>query len=228
MSVTILTPTGGRQRSFALLAHMLSRQTYQGSMRWIIVDDVEQMTPLPDVRDGIKIIYVRPSPLWEPRKNTQHRNLLAGLEAYEGGDLLICEDDDNYAPQYVAQMAKWLEKYELVGEGNARYYNVPNRRWHVHKNTEHASLCETGMRESAVDEFRKSITMRTEYIDVDLWKANVSKCVMPNIGLCVGIKGMPGRAGIGVGHSPTFGIPDPEGIKLREWIGNEAEWYFAP
>ena len=228
MNVTILTPTGGRPRSFALLAHMLSRQTYRGAIRWIVVDDVEPMTPLPDVRDGIKLIHVRPSPPWEFRKNTQHRNLLAGLEAYEGGDLLICEDDDHYVPEYVAQMVQWLEKHDLVGEGCARYYNVPHRRWHVHKNTEHASLCETGMRESVVDEFRNAIRRRTQYIDVDLWGCKVNKCVMPNIGLCVGIKGMPGRAGIGSGHRPDFGTPDPEGKKLREWIGNEADWYFAP
>ena len=228
MSVTILTPTGGRPRSFALLAHMLSRQTYQGDMRWIVVDDVEPMTPLPDVRDGIKIVYVRPEPLWEFRKNTQHRNLLAGLDLYESGPLLICEDDDLYAPQYVAQMLQWLEKYELVGEGYAHYYNVASRRWHIHKNTEHASLCETGMRDGAIDALRAAIKRRTQYIDVDLWTSRVSKCVMPNAGLCVGIKGMPGRAGIGSGHNPMFGTPDPEGNKLREWIGNEADWYFAP
>jgi len=41
----------------------------------------------------------------------------------------------------------------------------------------------------------------------------------------VGIKGVPGRTGIGVGHRADFGQPDPGGNTLRAWIGERASAY---
>lgn len=45
-------------------------------------------------------------------------------------------------------------------------------------------------------------------------------------GWVVGIKGLPGRGGIGMGHRDNFrGTDDPCGALLREWIGEDAEAY---
>jgi hypothetical protein len=42
----------------------------------------------------------------------------------------------------------------------------------------------------------------------------------------VGIKGLPGRKGLGLGHRPDHRFtPDPDFAKLREWIGADAEHY---
>lgn len=47
-----------------------------------------------------------------------------------------------------------------------------------------------------------------------------------NRGISVGIKGMPGRGGIGRAHgSKAFKNPDPTWAKLIEWIGPDAEAY---
>jgi hypothetical protein len=45
----------------------------------------------------------------------------------------------------------------------------------------------------------------------------------------IGIKGLPGRMGIGIGHRQSFkGQDDPDGLKLREWIGDDAGIYLHP
>jgi hypothetical protein len=228
--VTLLTPTGGRPEAFALLTKMVNRQDYLGRMRWIVVDDVKPPTFPPFPAAAADLVYVQPVPEWQPGQNTQCRNLLAGLEYYTvgSGPLLIVEDDDYYATNYVSTMVRWLEKAELVGEGQARYYNVAQRRYHQHNNLSHASLCSTAMQGKAVDIFRAILEKGAKYIDLDLWAAcGLNKSVHPNIGLCVGIKGLPGRPGIGVGHEPSFGIADPAGGQLVQWIGKDAEWYLS-
>jgi hypothetical protein len=46
--------------------------------------------------------------------------------------------------------------------------------------------------------------------------------------LSIGIKGMPGRGGLGRGHKlDAYRNDDPDGKLLREWIGPDAEVYLA-
>jgi len=42
----------------------------------------------------------------------------------------------------------------------------------------------------------------------------------------VGIKGLPGRSGIGMGHRAEIRMtPDPEFVKLKELIGDDYMYY---
>lgn len=193
--LNVLTPTGARPEAFARCVEYMAAQTYAGPVRWIIVDDGPEPIRTPRIRDWI-CTRIRPAPLWQPGENTQARNLLAGLP-WVDGPLAIVEDDDAYAPWWLERVSEWLETHDLVGEAPSHYRHL-NGAEKIMGNTTHASLCATAMRDGAIDAFRQVLTEHKTMIDVELWKRGGK--LYPWAGGVIGIKGYPGRPGIGVGH----------------------------
>ncbi|UXL30896.1 glycosyltransferase family A protein [Stenotrophomonas maltophilia] len=224
--LTLLTATGARPAAWALCERWMARQDYAGPVRWIIVDDGPEPQPVTFRRDGWQLVLVRSSPHWAPGQNTQARNLLKGLAAVDPADsLVIIEDDDWYAADWLTTVAVELEHAELVGEHRARYYNVEQRRGRQLANTGHASLCSTAMRGSALRDFADACRSRPKFIDLELWRRPRDRRLFGGHRV-VGIKGLPGRGGIGMGHDPDFkGEADAGGALLRDWIGEDAEVY---
>lgn len=221
--LTILTPTGERLEAFALCARMMARQTYKRPVHWIIVDDGREPVPLPRIRNW-RIEIIRPEPLWVPGANTQGRNLRAGLDAMASDAVLtVVEDDDYYASGWLQWVADNAPSAELIGEGEAIYYNVRRRRWRQLGNTEHASLRCSAMRGAAIDAFRDVLATPYRYYDLKLWAQHGDRKVFPRR-LTVGMKGMPGRPGIALGHDGR-GNDDASAAKLCELIGDDADWY---
>ena len=153
-------------------------------------------------------------------------DLLKGLAAVDPADnLVIIEDDDWYAPDWLTTVAAELQHAELVGEHRARYYNVQQRRGRQLVNTGHASLCSTAMRGSALLDFADACRSRPKFIDLELWRRPRDRRLFGGHRV-VGIKGLPGRGGIGMGHDAGFkGEADPTGALLRDWIGCDEEAY---
>lgn len=224
--LTLLTATGARPAAWALCERWMARQDYAGPVRWIIVDDGPEPQPVTFRRDCWQLVLVRPSPHWTPGQNTQARNLLKGLAAVGPEErLVIIEDDDWYAPDWLTTVAAELEHAELVGEHRARYYNVQQRRGRQLANTGHASLCSTAMRGSALQDFADACRSRPKFIDLELWRRPRDRRLFGGHRV-VGIKGLPGRGGIGMGHDPDFkGEADASGALLRHWVGADAEVY---
>lgn len=223
--LTLLTTTGGRPKPWAICQKLMAAQTYTGQVRWIIVDDGEQDQPI-DFKPtkGIWHLEVyRPEPFWTPGQNTQARNLLTGLAVINNSEnLVIIEDDDFYAPDWLETVEEKLKKAELVGESCARYYNVQAKVGREMKNMSHASLCATAMRGQAIETFRSVCRPGIQFIDHILWQAHSDRHIFSGHRV-VGIKGMPGRQGIGMGHDKKFtGTRDNGGKLLVEWVGQEA------
>jgi hypothetical protein len=231
-SLILLTATGARPEAFAMCCELMNAQTFRGAVHWIIVDDGETAQRLVTLRRSWSLDIVRPRPFWEPGQNTQARNLLRGLQTIVlNRAVVVIEDDDFYAPEYLETVAGWLDTHELVGERFARYYNVASRRWKNCGNEHHASLCSTAMRGPALLEFQDALKSAPDFIDVNLWDAAARdkriSAQLFDTQMTVGIKGLPGRGGIGIGHNPAFGEHDPDGAVLREWVGAEqAQRYF--
>jgi hypothetical protein len=81
------------------------------------------------------------------------------------------------------------------------------------------------MRGAAIETFRWACQQHTKFIDLELWRKHRSRYLFGGGRVC-GIKGLPGRGGIGMGHSRDFnGTHDPDGRILREWIGDDADLY---
>jgi len=224
--ITLLTATGCRPDAWALCERWMMAQTYAGPVRWVIVDDGEEAQPITARRHGWHIDIVRPRPYWKPGDNTQARNILAGL-AVIGVDerVVIIEDDDHYKPDWLRVVDRELEKGELVGEFLARYYNVETRKGRQLRNDRHASLCSTAVRGRGLAALRVACQQRPKFIDLALWN-NFRPHHLFGGHRVTGIKGLPGRGGIGMGHRSEFkGTDDPTGVLLREWVGADARHY---
>lgn len=219
--LTLVTPTGCRPAAWALCERWMARQTYAGPVRWIVVDDGEQAQPVSFRRDDWQVEVIRPQPFWRPGDNTQARNFRSAL-ARVGDDarVAVIEDDDYYAPGWLQRVVDELETAELIGQGWNRYYHAKTGAIRINGNDTHASLCASAFRSDALALFRRQCDRGPRLLDVPMWKHAHSRRVF-NDSLVIGIKGMPGRAGIAGGHEMTTDQP----FDLREWIGADAEAY---
>ena len=224
--LTLLTATGCRPKAWAICEQLMLAQNYDGAVRWVIVDDGDEMQPITFKRDNWVLDVIRPKHRWKEGLNTQADNLLAGLDVIpNNSNLVIIEDDDCYAHDWLKVVDKHLDNAELVGEVLARYYNIATKTGRQLQNTKHASLCATAMRDGAIEAFRRLCIPGVKYIDINLWNNHKDKLLFTG-NRVVGIKGFEGRAGIGMGHKPDFnGIKDNDGSLLKEWIGESYKYY---
>ncbi len=234
--ISVITPTGGRQQSFRLAERWMAQQTYSGTIQWIVVDDYPDPTVCTLGQE-----YVRVMPFWRPGMNTLARNLLRGLERVRFRKVVIWEDDDYYAPQWLETCAARLDEAALVGELQTRYYHVPNRCHQVLENKEHASLFQTALRDAALLELELLCRVMVQPsgssesgLDVRLWKRVHQKARIPVLravssGLSVGMKGGGGRPGIGIGHQGTGPrwVPDSDLAVFQSWLGADAGFYLG-
>jgi len=233
--VTLITATGERPFAFALCKKFVSRFNW-GPIQWIVVDDGASLP----VEDGPSILpsstsltLVRPKSFWKPGENTLARNILLAIPLIQNDFVFFIEDDDWYGPNYIQfQMESMLcaEDVMMVGEAPARYYHLPTRQYWQLKNHRHASLCQTGIHKSQIPLLRTICEeAHRDFIDVRLWERCTHTQVIQSTKECVGIKGLPGRGGIGVGHRPqktsAWAQDSPEQEILRQWIGADISLY---
>ena len=211
--ITLIPPTGGRPDGRALADRWMQEQTGQ-DFKGVVLDDCDPETPKPERADQI----IRPNWRWQEGDNTQHASMLALLEQ-AGDKVIIVEDDDYYSPEYIELMADALTRHDLVGECNALYYHVGMRHWRDMNNQHHASLCSTAVKGAARQQLVNVCKQGHRMIDITLWRSLPGKLF--NSRFSVGIKGLPGRGGIGVGHRLRGGVPDPSLYKLNETIGKQ-------
>lgn len=246
-STTVVTLTG-RRPSFELCEAYVHAQE-NAWFHWLIVDDGDPPVVLQP--SMLPTTIIRPDKLWNPKepKNTLSSNLLLALEwcrrSMYAQKIIFMEDDDWYAPCYVSVMRAALDRSDIVGEGNARYYNLRTRQWQYMGNTSHASLAQTGIRrDSMIDTLIEVAKQRTSGgIDIELWaraKRDNQRCEMgrakeyrrcelwmQDVPMAVSLKGLPGRPGIGIGHRPPYYWPeDKDGSVFRTWLGQDANRYY--
>lgn len=238
MGVALITCTRDRAEAFALCSKYVSAQA--PGFDWIVVDDG-------DAPIGLHISplshYVRREP--STKRNTLPENLLAGLRVAQdqGADTIaLVEDDEWYSPQYVEIMLEKIKGFEVAGQIGARYYNVADRRWMQANNTTYASLCRTVVRgERAIGRLHAAATAALQaespFVDQWLWGLRgapaevlaghgLAENLFRDDGLSVGIKGMPGRGGLGRAHGrEAMPNKDPQMLELRRWIGADALAY---
>jgi hypothetical protein len=237
--VTIITCTGGRAESIRRCARYVHRFKGLGNqpVQWIVVDDGEVQTHVPYMGDNavVEERLVRPKHRWQPGMNTLALNLLAAIPHVKWDRVLFVEDDDWYHASYMARQSSRLDSSDIAGDMDARYYHIPSRRFKVFNCAQHASLAQTAIRSSLLPVLADVCASGTDFIDVRLWKLatkpHKSITFAANAGHHVGLKGLPGRAGIGVGHRPgLFGADwkhDPNHDKLREWLGVDVLLYMS-
>lgn len=230
--LTLITCTGGRPEAFALCKRWLYRQDWRGGLlQWLVVDDGREPMGEFETPDWVSLHYLRREP--QPGEgHTLRQNLLTAIPRIVCEKVVFWEDDDWYSVRYLTNMSLALDHFAIFGEGRAKYYNVATRRWRVCGNEKHASMCQTGMRTEHIDRLHWQIKSRpSHFVDARLWADPIlskKKKLIFNEGMAVGIKGMPGRHGIGIGHRLKANAKvDLTGDKLREWLGDDADAYLG-
>lgn len=231
--IALVTPTGARRDQFALCTKWMQRQTYSGDVVWVIIDDAHPVTT-DNVGEGFKdkwtIVKIYPTPLWS-NWNTQARNIKAGMDflysTYKKEDIsavFIIEDDDFYRPNYLERMTTLQGKYDLWGEVNTIYYNVHFRRYAANNNFAHSSLFQTAFTYDMIPMLERCYS--NKFIDCVLWTSTNNKLLFNDGTISIGMKGMPGRGGIGAGHSRAMSMIDDRNLNyLRTLIGDDAKEY---
>lgn len=219
--IALITPTGNRKFQIDLCYKYMDRQNFTGIVDWYIIDDC-----IPFTTDFIKQNYIRsnwnihiihPTPYWKEGDNTQGRNLLVGINAIKESNInydgvFFIEDDDWYSPNYLFEMTKRLENFDIVGTIKALYWNIPSNITERCNNTNHASLCQTVINPIILDDMVEVIKMGNKYFDMDLYRLSKEKgrkinLFKPETEICIGIKGLNGRKGIGGFHEVEIKNP---------------------
>lgn len=178
--------------------------------QWIVVDD--GFTPMDKRGLPSYGCYVRRLPKVCDPKHTLVVNVAEALPLIEGDRVLFWEDDEYYAPKYIEEMDKWLNQFPLVGIGWAKYYHLYTGGYIQNSNSQHASLAQTAFTSQVMPLIQKCVDMGMEkdWLDCNIWREAKKQgirhvVIRENEGesLFVGMKGLPGRFGIGIGHNTT-------------------------
>ena len=224
--ITAITPTGDRPLPFTLCQYWMKKQTLRVD-QWIVVDDGK--VPM-EPKVGME--YIRREPLPSDPGRTLTENLLTAIPYIRGNKIIMIEDDEYYSPGYIEEMSSRLDKYEIVGIGKSKYYHLASGNYAQIDNIRHASLAQLAFRRSFLHEFRQFLTGGL-YIDMRIWRGIDREkghvFFDDKNPLYVGMKGMPGRHGIGGGHDITHHIyrnktKDESRSILKSWIPDEEDY----
>lgn len=225
MRISLITPTADQPAGIALCERWIARQTVQPD-EWIVADDGIVPATLSMGQQHLA-------------RTRQHEgaqslaaNILVALETVTGDIVIVVEHDDHYAPNHIEVCVDRLKTASATGARQQRYYNVEHRCWILMQNIG-SSLCNTAFRADQIPKMQAAgkAAFQRKAIGLDrlFWDSlRIGKDVH-GINTVVGIKGLPGRKGLGMGHRPgTNGrrwTPDPDLRQLRAWIGDDVQAY---
>src|ERR1041385_5791993 len=150
--ITLITTTGSRSDCFALCERYIARQSYTGPVQWIVVCDNWQNP----TKCTMNQEFIKGPTEWKPNINTQRENMRSAISKIKGDLSFVAEDDDFYASNYLETYIDLLKYVDIIGEGNAKYYNIAIPGWKEMKNTTSSSLSQTGFRKSMLPMFEKA------------------------------------------------------------------------
>jgi hypothetical protein len=228
--LTLITPTADQPTGIALLERYMQDQTAWGRVaRWVVADDGTHGALLTLRQDHVRLCH-------PPRAvHSLCANLAAGLALVETPYVAIIEHDDLYHPRYLEELLSHLERPGVLAAGGSlnRYYHV-GLRLYRHFGNPGAALCQTGLRREAIGYMSGAIeecrATASRGVDAAFWRRITDEARSTyETDQVVGIKGLPGRPGIGIGHRPLESgyewQSDPDGVILRQWCGEHAAHY---
>lgn len=202
-SVVALTPSAGRPWALAQCREYMARQTVP--VRHLVV---EQDASFPE-------------------------NLLRCLELGLETDaewFIVAEDDDWYPATYVEDIsAHFRPDLAAVGYCRSRYYHVPTGWFMEWTHRRHACLAATALARDTLETVAELARKGRTDVDIQFWRftRQLRKHLIEDVGM-VGLKGLPGRAGVAAGHTPSiYPAQDLTGKILRDWLGEDAARYEA-
>ncbi|MBR9800675.1 glycosyltransferase family 2 protein, partial [bacterium] len=229
--ISLITPHADRPEAIKMCEQQVRRfQIPEGyRVEWVLVDGgtEQQQQVTADV-------YVHHRAPQHPAQNLCS-NFLRAIKVANGEFIVVIEDDDWYHPEYLCHMVQLLKCAQMAGLTCSRYYHLGRRQYRVLRNSRNSSLCSTGFRSEVVPEMvpriREMIEKQDHFLDLELWRNfGVQKLLSDRHELSLGIKGMPGKAGLSAAHrsEDSRWIDDPECDWLREYIGEKDYERYRP
>lgn len=227
IKVSVITPTADQPTGMALAERYMRRQTMQ-PYEWIVSDDGIRHAQLTMGQTHIKRKRV------DEGGASLASNVLSALNLVTGDVVLIWEHDDWYSKDHISNMIQRLANHKAAGSISQRYYNVRTRQWVTFRNYG-SSLCNTAFTADLIPKMQTAAMRcraeRSYCLDRYFWDSIPDS--LKNIDdseTVIGMKGLPGRAGLGIGHRPSGRHPwknDADLHKLKELIGDDSAEYGA-
>jgi hypothetical protein len=230
--ISCVTPTGDRPIPLALCRRWLERQTVQPD-EWLVVDDGKESSEAVLNGTSLRLRYLRrPRQLREPVHTLSANLTLALQEVRPGNAIVVIEDDDWYAANYLESVRRYLTDDALVGMRPTVYYRVNQSSYCAMATPARSSLFCTAFGHKV----RPTVTAvcRTDQMFVDLaaWQTYRGPTVLWSQGAdrlaAIGIKGLPGRPGQSSGWRMDIQdgyADDPDNRWLRVQIGDDITAY---
>ncbi len=239
MKIALLTPVHNRRKTFPFIEHYITRAIKgcpaDWEITWIVVDDgTEPITPT------CNQVYIRLEPFpdhqYTPAKSFVY-NVRTGLEyikEYKFDYVHFIEDDDWRSAEslFFYQSLFNSQQYHAVGEGNAIYYHIPTRKYRLHNNSQHASLCQTAISKKGLEimlDVIYNLEQPTYLLDLFFWqKLNYrNRNLSMTTSHVIGLKGLTPGNGIGAGHCPDWyrQTDNEKREQLQSWIGKDVQLY---
>ena len=235
IKISLVTPTSDRPEAFRLCERWVSRflirlresylfRSNEIQIEWIVADGgLARIKPLSLEGDNTPTRYIIVNHKANAEESFRY-NLISALERVRGDYIFFIEDDDWYAEDYLHFMLNEMvvHQYKIFGQGHTRYYDIKNKQYLFCDNKEHACLSQTGIRRellpSAIEFLRKG---ESTALDKYLWGKYVSEshlCLARKL-KSIGMKCLPGKAGLGTGHRLVGVSKDPKSLVLNNWVG---------
>jgi len=226
-----------------MLKFYLLRQTFPGKIQWLVISDSQNQKPYEQIwlhfclLDDARFIECQLHQLpYDPElvgPKSLAQNLWWGLREAKGELIFICEDDDWYGPEHLKECVLHLAKPGIKATGTIwqRYYHLPTLSHRTYKNVGSA-LCSTAFHRDLIPQLIDAAMWcgqnNRKGIDRRFWDSlpDEQKDIFdPAQNQVIGMKGLPGRFGIGIGHQPRGFESDENAEILREWVGQDADTY---
>lgn len=215
--ITVITPTRGRPKNFAVLRECMESQTYGGQVRWLVVGEDHEGYDIPLWATQIKTAGVVPK-----GRPSLRQNLEAALDAAEG-HIFLMEDDDWYHPEYLERMSKHSPGAAVLGVHRTPVYNVRTRQF---KRANSAFLGNMRLRPDVAPTLRRAVHEGVKHPEGFIKKhfqgqvRFIGPATTDKRMLFVGLKGV-SPDGITTAHpSLPGGRLDRDGV-LERWVGEE-------
>lgn len=223
MRISVITPTADQPLGMALAEAYMARQTLQPD-EWIVADDGIEHAVL-----TLGQTHLQLPRLYEGGKSLAN-NILEALPEVTGDIVIVWEHDDWYAPTHIETCVRELRQHKATGSRIQRYYNVAHAL-HIAMLNRGSALCNTAFTSDLLDKMKLAAlaAFESDSIGTDrlFWDSLLPhEKNVHSVNTVVGIKGLPGRRGLGIGHRPMSGRRrkwrrDYRYHQLRLWVGDD-------
>ena len=226
----IITPSGDRPLQFSLCMEWMKRQDFKDRVHWIIADDsIDGYYDVSGMPDNWEITHLKIHRNKTPEYSSQGENLFLALNAIKYDKIVMIEDDDYYSNYWLSLCSTHLDSYGMFGVKNLINYNLGNRTW-LHKTyagRDNNPMCSTSLRSDLVPELKLICTSNMDSFDHLIWEKKktfyLKEYTIPPV---IGIKGLPGRAGMTTKHRRVLPNQDPTLQSFKQLVGEEAFYLY--